>query len=58
MVPVAILGMKLDPDSLHAIVKLMVMMTHCHEVVVESCYLYCFAMQKVLMGAPPAEAYQ
>ena len=45
MVPVAIWGHKLDADSLYGAVKLVVMMTHCHELVVEACYLYCFAIQ-------------
>lgn len=44
MVPVAIWGHKLDEDSLFAAVKLVVMMTHSHELVVEGCYLYCYAI--------------
>ena len=45
MVPVAIWGHKLDPESLYGAVKLVVMMTHCHELVVEACYTYCYALQ-------------
>jgi ADP-ribosylglycohydrolase len=44
MAPIALWGQNLDPDSLFALVKLVVMMTHSHELVVESCYLYCFAI--------------
>ena len=45
MVPVAIYGHKLDPDNLYGLVKLVVMITHCHELVVEACYTYCYAIQ-------------
>ncbi len=44
MVPIAVWGYKLDSDSLFASVKLAVMGTHSHEIVVECCYLYCFAI--------------
>ena len=44
MVPIGIWGYKLDSDSLYAAVKLVVMMTHSHQIVVEACYLYCFAI--------------
>ena len=44
MVPVAIWGLKLDPDSLYAVVKIVVMMTNCNELVIEACYLYCYAL--------------
>jgi ADP-ribosyl-[dinitrogen reductase] hydrolase len=57
MIPVAIWGHKLDPVSLHAAVKLVVMLTHSHELVIESCYLYCFAIQQLINGSTTAEAY-
>ncbi len=57
MLPVAIWGHKLDKENLHAAVKLVVMMTHCHEVVVEACYLYCFAIQQLIKGKTGYETF-
>ncbi len=57
MLPVAIWGHKLDKENLHAAVKLVVMMTHCHEVVVEACYLYCFAIQQLIRGKTGSETF-
>ena len=57
MVPIAIWGHKLDPESLHAAVKLVVMMTHSHEIVIEACYLYCFAIQQLIKGSNATEAF-
>jgi len=44
MVPIAVWGHKLDKDSLFSAVKLVVLMTHSHDIVIECCYLYCFAI--------------
>lgn len=57
MIPVAIWGHKLDRDSLFAAVKLVVMMTNSHELVIESCYTYCFALCQLINGQPPIEAF-
>ena len=58
MVPLAIWGHKLDSASLHAAVKLVVMLTHSHELVIESCYLYCFALQQLINGKSTIEAFK
>jgi ADP-ribosylglycohydrolase len=57
MVPVAIWGHKLDRNSLYAVVKLVVMMTHSHELVVEACYIYCFAIQQLIKGETSVNAF-
>jgi ADP-ribosylglycohydrolase len=57
MVPIAIWGHKLDSDSLFAAVKLVVMLTNSHELVVEACYLYCFAIQQLINGKTATEAF-
>jgi len=57
MVPLAIWAHKLDQASLHAAVKLVVMLTHSHELVIESCYLYCFALQQLINGKTAVEAF-
>jgi len=48
MMPLAIWGFKLDSESLYAAIKLVVMMTHSNELVIEACYLYCFGIQKLI----------
>lgn len=50
MVPIAIWGQSLDKDSLQAAVKLIVMMTNSNELVIEVCYLYCYAINLLLKG--------
>ena len=58
MVPVAIWGHKLDSDSLYAAVKAVVLMTHSHELVLEVCYLYCFALQQLINGKTTTETFE
>ena len=58
MVPVSIWGHYLDPESLHAVVKLVVMMTHSNELVVETCYLYCYAIKQLLAGFSASETFE
>lgn len=53
----AIWGYKLDSESLFAAVKLIVMMTNSHELVIESCYTYCFALTKLINGQKPTDAF-
>ena len=57
MVPVAIWGHKLDKDSLHTAVKLVVLMTHSNKLVIEACYLYCFAIIQLINGNTSIEAF-
>ena len=57
MIPVAIWGHKLDPESLFAAVKLVVMMTNSHELVIECCYTYCFALTKLINGSSATDAF-
>ena len=57
MLPIAIWGQSLDKDSLHAVVKLIVMMTNSNELVIEVCYLYCYAIKLLLKGKNPVTTF-
>jgi ADP-ribosylglycohydrolase len=57
MVFVAVFGHKLDSDSLYAVVKLIAMMTHSNELVIETCYLYCYAIKQLINGSSAKETF-
>jgi ADP-ribosylglycohydrolase len=46
-----------DPSELYAAIKLQSMLTHQHEEVLASCYLYAFALQKLINGEDAAKVY-
>ncbi len=57
MVPVAIWGRNLNEESLYASVKLIVMMTNSNKLVVEVCYLYCYAIKLLINGKSATETF-
>ena len=57
MVPVAIWGHKLDSNSLYAVVKLVVLITSSNPLVIEVCYLYCYAIKQLIKGRRATETF-
>jgi ADP-ribosylglycohydrolase len=58
LVPLAIWASRLKLDQLYLAVRLYCGITHLHEFVVESCYLYCYAMKMLLVnGHSGSDAY-
>ena len=58
VIPLAIWGHRLNSDSLHAAVKLVVLITNSNESVIEACYLYCFAISSLLRDNDAKKTYQ
>ena len=51
LVPLAIWGSRLESDQdLFEVVRLYCGITHLHELVVESCYLYCYAIKQLIVN--------
>jgi ADP-ribosyl-[dinitrogen reductase] hydrolase len=59
LVPLAIWGSRLaSDDDLYEAVRLYCGITHFHELVLESCYLYCFAIKQLIAnGCSASQAY-
>lgn len=51
----AVWAHKLSPDELYEAVKLQTSLTHPHELVITTSYLYCYAIQLILKGKTSAE---
>jgi ADP-ribosylglycohydrolase len=59
LVPLAIWASRLESsDQLFYAVRLYCGITHLHELVIESCYLYCYAIKQLIVtGCSKTEAY-
>ena len=51
MAPVAVYGCQLKKEDLFELVRLVVSFTHTHQQVIEVCYLYCFAITRIMNGS-------
>jgi ADP-ribosylglycohydrolase len=57
MVPLAIWGHKLNEKDLLAAVKLVTSFTHSSPFVIGACYLYCYAIGKLVQGIIAKEVF-
>ena len=56
--PLSIFTHKLDSHQMYAAVRLQTMFTHANETVIAACYLYTFAISKLINGADAKNAYE
>lgn len=56
--PLAVWGYKLKDEELYEAVKLQTLFTHSHQIAVDACYLYCFAIKQLIIGASGRSAFK
>jgi ADP-ribosylglycohydrolase len=57
LTPLSIFTHKLDNHQMYAAVRLQTLFTHANETAIAACYLYTFAISKLINGADAKTAY-
>jgi ADP-ribosylglycohydrolase len=57
LTPISIFTHKLDNHQMYAAVRLQTLFTHANETTIAACYLYTFAISKLINGADAKTAY-
>ena len=58
LTPLSIFAHKLYSHQMYAAVRLQTLFTHANETVIAACYLYTFAISKLIQGADAKSAYE
>jgi ADP-ribosylglycohydrolase len=58
LTPLCVFLAQLPPNEMYAAVRLQTLFTHSNEEVIAACYLYTFAISKLINGMTGSKAYE
>lgn len=58
LTPLSVFCAKLPPKQMYEGVRLQTLFTHSHETAIGACYLYTFAIARLIEGIKPEDVYE